>query len=208
MRWSSYHQKMRVIAGIYRSRQLLAPKGMQTRPTSDRLRETLFNILSPRLDGCRFVDLYAGTGAVGIEALSRGAAHVWFAENAVPALASLQANLNALKIERGFTVEDRGVGAVLQRLGKLTQPIDVIFLDPPYEAEAEYTETLGFLGSARGRQILAADAVVIAEHGSKAKLVTRYGGLVQTRMVKQGDASLSFFGFPAEEKILPPDAGQ
>jgi 16S rRNA (guanine(966)-N(2))-methyltransferase RsmD len=208
MRCSSYHQEMRVIAGIYRSRQLLAPKGMQTRPTSDRLRETLFNILAPRLEGCRFADLYAGTGAVGIEALSRGAAHVWLAENAVPALASLRANLTALKIERGFTVEDRGVGAVLQRLAKLTQPIDVIFLDPPYEAEAEYTETLGFLGSARGRQMLAADALVIAEHGSKAKLAGRYGALVQTRMVKQGDAALSFFAFPAEEKSLHPDAGQ
>ena len=179
---------------------------MQTRPTSDRLRETLFNILAPRLDGCRFVDLYAGTGAVGIEALSRGAAHVWFAENAEAALVSLRANLTALKIDRGFTVEDRGVGAVLQRLGKLTQPMDVIFLDPPYEAEAEYMETLGFFGSARGRQMLAANAVVIAEHGSKTKLAGRYGALVQTRVVKQGDASLTFFAFPAEEKILPPDA--
>lgn len=181
---------------------------MHTRPTSDRLRETMFNILAPRMEGCRFVDLYAGTGAVGIEALSRGAAHVWFAENVAPALASMRANLAALKIERGFTVEDRGVGAMLQRLAKLTQPIDVIFLDPPYEAEAEYTETLGFLGSARGRQMLAANALVIAEHGSKAKLTARYGALVQTRVVKQGDASLSFFSFPAEEKILPPDAAQ
>ncbi len=81
---------MRVIAGTFRSRQLSAPRGTQTRPTSDRLRETLFNILAPRLEGCRFVDLYAGTGAVGIEALSRGAAHVWFAENAEPALAALR----------------------------------------------------------------------------------------------------------------------
>jgi 16S rRNA (guanine966-N2)-methyltransferase len=199
---------MRVIAGTYRSRQLLAPKGMQTRPTSDRLRETLFNILSPRMEGCRFVDLYAGTGAVGIEALSRGAAHVWFAENAALALASLRANLAALRIERGFTVEDRGVGAVLQRLGKLTQLVDTVFLDPPYEAETEYTETLGFLGSARGRQMLVADALVIAEHGSKAKLAARYGGLVQMRVVKQGDASLTFFSFPAEEKSLHPDVGQ
>lgn len=181
---------------------------MQTRPTSDRLRETLFNIVSPHIEGCRFVDLYAGTGAVGIEALSRGASHVWFAENAAPALASLRANLSSLKIGRGFTVEDRGVGAVLQRLGKLTQPVDVVFLDPPYEAEAEYTETLGFLGSARGRQMLAADALVIAEHGSKAKLAARYGALVQVRVVKQGDAALTFFAFPAEEKNLHPDAGQ
>src|ERR1700746_843601 len=99
---------MRVIAGTYRSRQLSAPRGMSTRPTSDRLRETLFNVLAPRIEGSRFVDLYAGTGAVGIEALSRGAEHVWFAEDAKPALASLRQNLAALKITKGFTVEDRG----------------------------------------------------------------------------------------------------
>jgi 16S rRNA (guanine966-N2)-methyltransferase len=81
---------MRVIAGTYRSRPLLAPRGDLTRPTSDRLRETLFNILAPRLTGCRFADLYAGTGAVGIEALSRGAEHVWFTEKAEPALAAIR----------------------------------------------------------------------------------------------------------------------
>src|ERR1700731_1523493 len=146
---------MRVIAGTLRSRQLSAPRGMQTRPTSDRLRETLFNILASRLDGCRFVDLYAGTGAGGIEAISRGAEHVWFAENAEPALAALRQNLSALKITRGFTLEDRGVGALLQRLGKLSEPVDLVFLDPPYEAEDEYEGTLNLLGSVPGRTILA-----------------------------------------------------
>jgi 16S rRNA (guanine(966)-N(2))-methyltransferase RsmD len=194
---------MRVIAGTYRSRPLAAPRGLDTRPTSDRLRETLFNILSPRLVGCRFVDLYAGTGAVGIEALSRGAAHVWFAENADPALASLRANLTALKIGKGFTLEPRGVGAVLQRLGKLAQPVDLVFLDPPYEADAEYAGTLNFLGSARGRELLAPDALVIVEHNKKAKLATRYGALEHTRLVKQGDAALSFFGFAAEKSPHP-----
>jgi 16S rRNA (guanine966-N2)-methyltransferase len=188
---------MRVIAGTYRSRQLVAPRGLQTRPTSDRLRERLFDILSPRVSGCRFVDLYAGTGAVGIEALSRGATHVWFAENAEPALASIRQNLAALKIVSGFTVEDRGVGAMLQRLGKISQLIDLVYIDPPYEAEAEYAGTLNFLGSARGRGTLAPDALVIAEHSSKAKLATRYGALEHTRLVKQGDAALSFFAFPA-----------
>lgn len=197
---------MRVIAGTYRSRPLAAPRGLDTRPTSDRLRETLFNILSPRLEGCRFVDLYAGTGAVGIEAISRGAAHVWFAENADPALASLRANLAALKITSGYTVETRGVGAVLQKLGKLTQQIDLVFLDPPYEAEAEYAGTLSFLGSARGREMLAPDALVIAEHAKKMKLAARYGALEHTRMVKQGDAMLSFFGLAAAEQSPRPDA--
>lgn len=194
---------MRVIAGTYRSRPLAAPRGLDTRPTSDRLRETLFNILSPRLEGCRFVDLYAGTGAVGIEAISRGAAHVWFAENADPALASLRANLSALKITSGYTVESRGVGAVLQKLGKLSQQIDLVFLDPPYEAEAEYAGTLSFLGSARGREMLAPDALVIAEHNRKMKLAARYGALEHTRLVKQGDAMLSFFGLAAAENPRP-----
>jgi 16S rRNA (guanine(966)-N(2))-methyltransferase RsmD len=190
---SAYDVKMRVIAGTYRSRTLSAPRGDKTRPTSDRLRETLFNILAPRIADSRFVDLYAGTGAVGIEALSRGASHVWFAENAVPALASLQKNLATLKIDRGFTLEERGVGAMLQQLGKLQLPIDIVYLDPPYEAEDEYSGTLNFFGSVRGRAILAPNALVIAEHNSKAKLAARYGALEHTRLVKQGDAALSFF---------------
>ena len=184
--------KMRVISGTYRSRPLVAPRGMQTRPTSDRLRETLFNILAPRVEGSRFVDLYAGTGAVGIEALSRGAGHVWFAEDATAALAVLRKNLASLRITQGFTLEERGVGALLQRLSK-AQPVDVVFLDPPYEAENEYSGTLNFFGSERGRALLAADAVVVAEHSSKAKLAQRYGGLVHSRFLKQGDAALSFF---------------
>lgn len=191
---------MRVIAGTYRSRQLVAPRGTSTRPTSDRLRETLFNIIAPRIDGCSFVDLYAGTGAVGIEAISRGAAQVWFAENSDAALAAIRANLAALKILRGYTIEDRGVGAMLQRLAKLEKPIDIIFLDPPYEAEAEYEGTLNFFGSARGQHFLAPDAIVIAEHASKAELAKRYGGLEHYRLLKQGDAALSFYRIPVEEE--------
>ncbi|NYF79426.1 16S rRNA (guanine(966)-N(2))-methyltransferase RsmD [Granulicella arctica] len=191
---------MRVIAGTYRSRILTAPKGTETRPTSDRLRETLFNVLSPRLEGCRFIDLYAGTGAVGIEAISRGAAHVWFSENGPAAITALRTNLAALKITRGFTLEDRGTGALLQRLGKLGQLIDLLYLDPPYEAEAEYEATLNFLGSARGRAALSPDALVIAEHSSKSKLSARYGSLHHTRTKKQGEAALSFFAYPEEAK--------
>jgi 16S rRNA (guanine966-N2)-methyltransferase len=199
---------MRVIAGTFRSRQLLAPRGTATRPTSDRLRETLFNILAPRIPESRFVDLYAGTGAVGIEAISRGAAHVWFAENSEPAVASLRANLAALKIVNGYTLEDRGTGALLQRLAKLNTPLDLVFLDPPYEAAGEYEGTLSFLGSARGRQLLSSDALVIAEHSSKSKLAQRYGALNHTRLVKQGDAALSFYAFPSIDPGPPhPDAG-
>jgi 16S rRNA (guanine966-N2)-methyltransferase len=200
---------MRVIAGTYRSRSLVAPRGDATRPTSDRLRETLFNILEARapgrgLAGCRFADLYAGTGAVGIEALSRGAAHVWFAERAAPALAAICANLKALRIVRGFTLEERGVGAMLERMAKDAGPggaaerLDVVFLDPPWEAVAEYEATLHLLGSARGGVVLAPGAVVIAEHSSKLLLGGRYGELAQTRRLKQGDAALSFYAVGAE----------
>src|ERR1700761_9286082 len=107
---------MRVIAGMYRSRPLAAPRGDKTRPTSDRLRERLFNILAPRIAGARFADLYAGTGAIGIEALSRGAAHVWFAEKAAPAVAALRANLSSLGIRSGYAIEPRGVSPLLQQL--------------------------------------------------------------------------------------------
>ena len=212
---------MRVIAGTHRSRLLAAPPGTLTRPTSDRLRETLFNILAPRLPGCRFVDLYAGTGAVGIEALSRGVAHVWFAEKAPPAIAALRANLRSLAITSSYTLEDRGTGALLDRLGKLTASakftsasgvpenpspnrIDIVFLDPPYEAADEYTGTLSFLGSTRGLALLAPDALVVAEHGTKVPLPPSFGGLTQTRTRKQGDASLTFFA-PAPQVLRETD---
>jgi 16S rRNA (guanine966-N2)-methyltransferase len=199
---------MRVIAGTYRSRQLNAPRGTATRPTSDRLRETLFNILHPRIEGARFVDLYAGTGAVGIEALSRGAAHVFFSENAAPALASLRENLKTLKVTRNHTIEDRGTGAALQQLTKLpathSPGVDIIYIDPPYEAEAEYESTLSFLGSARGRTILAPNAIVIAEHSSKSKLPARFGALEHYRLLKQGDAALSFYRLISAESVSEP----
>jgi 16S rRNA (guanine966-N2)-methyltransferase len=187
---------MRVIAGTYRSRPLVSPAGTTTRPTSDRLRETLFNILAPKIPGARFVDLYAGTGAVGIEAISRGAEFVWFAEKAEPALKTLRKNLATLKIANGFALEDRGTGALLQRLTKLGKTIDAVYLDPPYEAEDEYAGTLGWLGSGAGLKVLAEDAVVVAEHGTRAKvaLAERYGGLVRTRVYTQGEATLSFYG--------------
>ena len=183
---------MRVIAGTYRSRLLTAPSGTATRPTSDRLRETLFNILAPRLLNSAFADLYAGTGAVGIEALSRGARHVWFAENASPALKALHANLASLRIPANYTVDNRGVLPLLQ---KITHTLDLVFLDPPYETEDAYTQTLGFLGGLAGVNRLSPKALVIAEHATRGgfALAERYGRLARTRQLKQGDASLSFY---------------
>lgn len=181
---------MRVIAGTFRSRPLAAPRGLATRPTSDRLRETLFNVLAPRIAAAHFLDLYAGSGAVGIEAISRGAAHVDFVERERPALSTLRANLASLKIESGITIRAVAVREFLHRTTP-SQPFDIVFLDPPYEAEAEYASTLGFLGSAA--TWLAPQATVIAEHRRKDALADIYGTLHRTRLLEQGDAALSFF---------------
>lgn len=184
---------MRVIAGTHRSRQLAAPKGLDTRPTSDRLREALFNVLAPRIAGTHFVDLYAGSGAVGIEALSRGVAHVWFAEKAVPAVAAIRANLKALRIESGYTIDERGTLALLATLAEKGTAVDILFLDPPYDAAHEYQSTLAFLGGAGASAMFAADTMVVAEHNKKIPLAEKYGALERTRVLQQSDAALSFY---------------
>src|SRR5580693_1859432 len=105
---------MRIIAGTYRSRALAAPPGMGTRPTSDRLRETLFNVLAPRIENVAFLDLYAGSGAVGLEAISRGAARVTFVERAPAALKILNTNLERLGISSSVRIHAKSVWAFLK----------------------------------------------------------------------------------------------
>jgi len=185
---------MRVIAGTLRRRTLEAPAGMETRPTSDRLRETLFNVLAPRMEGARFLDLYAGSGAVGIEAVSRGAERVVMVERAAAALKVLRANLESLGLRGGVRVEAVSVAAFLKKVRAVSAGFvfDIVFMDPPYHAEDEYTLTLGLLGG-EGLRLLAPDAVVIAEHRRKEKLEERYGVLERTRVLEQGDAGLSFY---------------
>jgi len=180
---------MRIIAGRLRSRTLQAPPGLATRPTTDRLRETLFNVLAPRIEGAAILDLYAGSGAVGIEALSRGAARVVFVERAAPALKVLRANLARLEINDRFEIYSGAVSAFLRRGGA---GFDVVFLDPPYDAEAEYATALGLLGGA-ATALLLDGAPVIAEHRRKEKLELNYGTLTRKRLLEQGDAALSFY---------------
>jgi len=183
---------MRVISGTYRSRRLAAPPGLGTRPTSDRLRETLFNILAPRVPGATFADLYAGSGANGIEALSRGAGMVFFVENAAPAMEAIRLNLKSLGIVSGYGLEPRSVSSFLRRLAQRERELDIVFLDPPYEAVEEYTATLELLGG-ECAALLGAGSVVVAEHRRKLPLNERYGALARYRVKEQGDAALSFF---------------
>lgn len=187
---------MRIIAGKFRSQPLMAPKGWDTRPTSDRLRETLFNVLSPRIEGAVFADLFAGTGAVGIEALSRGARHVYFAENSRVALATLQSNLQRFPVSSLGSVEPGGTLPLLRRLAKQKATLDVVFLDPPYSDAGSYSETLELVG---GSALLANGGTVVAEHSRRIPLAARYGHLTRYRALKQGEACLSFFSFAPDE---------
>ena len=177
---------MRVIAGRFRSRPLKSVPGLQVRPTPDRLREALFNVLAPRISGTTFLDAYAGSGSVGIEALSRGAAHVILIERNPQALLVARDNLRSLKIESEVTLV-RGKATVLIPNYKP----DIAFIDPPYDQEKEYTESLTTLAQL-------ACGLVIAQHPSKLMLEPHYGtpevGVIEKyRVLKQGDNSLSFY---------------
>ena len=181
---------MRVIAGRFKSRRLKTLRGLRTRPTSDRLRETLFNVLGPSVAGAVFADCYAGSGAVGIEALSRGAAQVYFLENFRPATQVIRDNLSRLGVQTGYEILPLDVPAGLRRLEGRSVRLNIVFLDPPYQAAGEYERTLQWLGKAT---LLAPEAYVIAEHARPQTLAERYGALARTRTLRQGDTVLSFF---------------
>jgi len=181
---------MRIIAGKYRSRTLRSLKDQALRPTSDRLRETLFNILGPTVDGATFVDLYAGTGAVGMEALSRGARHAILAEHHAPAVALIRRNLELLGIGVEAEVLGMGVARAIERLEARNIHAQFIFLDPPYGADMEYESTMASLGDS---PLVAPEGRVIVEHLRKRSLPERVGDLELARVVEQGDAALSFY---------------
>lgn len=172
---------MRVIAGEFRSRRLKTPAGFDVRPTPDRLREALFNVLASLIEGSVFLDAYAGSGSVGIEALSRGAARAIFIERARDAAAVIRENLAALGLSKQAEVLQ---GRTLQYLPH--RKADIIFLDPPYPLEAEYSAALELLGQVP-------PPLAIVQHSSRFRLEQQYGGVRRTRVLKQGDNSLSFY---------------
>ena len=189
---------MRIVAGTLRSRQLKSLKGLALRATSDRLRETLFNILGTRVEGSRFLDLFAGSGAIGIEAISRGAVSAVFVENHSAAVRLIRANLASLRIESGARVMTAEVAAAIRTLEKLPDTaFDFIFLDPPYAEEKQYEGTLRALE----KSLLAGEStIVIAEHRKTFALPASLGALERVRILHQGDAALSFY-----RKRLPQD---
>ena len=185
---------MRVISGKYRGRPLRSLRGTEIRPTSDRLRETLFNVLTAgnpqALESTVWLDLFAGTGAVGIEALSRGARQAYFVETSATAAKLIEQNLQSLGIEEGYKVLRDNLAGVIWRLQREHFVADVVFLDPPYRMQYSYEETLTVLA---GSSLVWAMSLVIAEHEKTFELGDEFGSLRRIRKLTQGNTALSFY---------------
>ncbi len=173
---------MRVIGGEFRSRVLRTLPDLTVRPTPDRLRETLFNILADVIVGTVFIDAYAGSGSVGIEALSRGAAKAIFIEKSRPAAEVIQANLESLGLRSRSAVWT----ATVQR--RITgDDADIVFIDPPYPLEKEYAISMNLLGENPPR------IWAIAQHSRHFEMAGQYGKLSRSRSVVHGENVLSFY---------------
>jgi len=181
---------MRVIAGTLKGRRLKAPTWDGLRPTSDKLRETLFNILAPRIAGARVLDGYAGTGAVGIEALSRGAVSVTFVENDRRAQTLIAENLAHCGVERGYAIIRATVARAVEQLDAAAfgpyELFDIVWLDPPYDEPPDAViEAAGAL--------MAPGGLLVLEHARRRPAPGNAGRLVRVRQVTSGDSTLSFY---------------
>jgi 16S rRNA (guanine(966)-N(2))-methyltransferase RsmD len=186
---------VRVIGGAHRGRRLRTVEGLDVRPTSDRLRETLFNILTSHIEESRFLDICAGSGAIGLEAISRGARQVTFIDNSRRACSIIEANLRALGAEDLSVIINRDAAAALKQLAQAGEVFDIAFLDPPY-ASGIYHTVMRLLDE---RPLLSGDAIVVVEHRAKTPPEERYGRLRMYRVVKQGESALAFYTASREE---------
>jgi 16S rRNA (guanine966-N2)-methyltransferase len=192
---------MRVIAGAYRGRKLRTLEGAEVRPTSDRLRETLFNILTPQIRNSRFLDICAGSGAVGVEAISRGAGDVVFVESSRAACWVIETNLQTLRVDDGFRLIRRDATPALKELAQTSSRFDIVFFDPPYASEL-YDQVMNELSSG---SLLDAGSIVVVEHRSRHRLPPAYSNLKTYRELKQGESSLSFYKLEANPEAATPD---
>jgi len=179
---------------------LKSPPSLQVRPTSDRLRETLFNVIAPRIQGAHFLDLCSGSGAVGIEALSRGARHVTFVDRARKMFALIEANLELCQIakEERQVVQAEAADFLRQALRRAPRQVgrgksvawDIVFFDPPYATD--YLQVLDSFG-AHTSSLLTESGLLVVEHHHKRELPDELGNLRRTRVLKHGDSALSFY---------------
>jgi len=180
---------LRVIAGAHKGRRLKTPTWDGLRPTSDRLRETLFNVVSPRLEGARVLDGYAGTGALGIEAISRGATSVTFIDEDRRAQALVDENLARCGIENGYAIIRASVARGIETLQAAGQVFDLVLLDPPYDLDP--ARVLSGVEA-----IMAPDALLVLEHGRRQPVPAEAGRLRLGRDLKSGDSALAFYTCP------------
>jgi 16S rRNA (guanine966-N2)-methyltransferase len=185
---------MRVIAGEAKGRRLKAPKGRELRPTGDRVKEALFNILPHDLSGRKVLDLFAGTGNLSIEALSRGAEEAVLVDISRDAVQVIEENVRGLGLTERARVLTAPVFKSVRMLSRGEERFDLIFLDPPYDKEL-VGETLKAI-AAEG--LLAESGVVVAEHSVREKVQERYGALALSDQRRYGDTMLSFFGYSKE----------
>ncbi len=186
---------MRIIAGKFRGRNLKGPPSLEVRPTSDRLRETLFNVIAPRIAAARFLDLCAGSGAVGIEAISRGANHVTLVDSSREMCTLIKSNLELCRIERSESVVIQSeaqdyLRRFVSKQPDSGKPWDIVFFDPPYDSE--YFPILNLLG-AHVSSLLTENGLLIVEHHHKNELADELGSIIRNRILKQGDSALSFY---------------
>lgn len=187
---------MRVVAGVHGGRVLAAPKGGHTRPTSDRVKESLFAILRDEVVDAAVLDLYAGSGALGIEALSRGASHATFVDRSAQAIAAVRANLRTLRVPaEAVTIAKSTVMAYLNGSRADTPAYDLAFLDPPYDTH-DTADVMAALGGG-DVPLLADTATVVIEHSRSAVVADVYGALERVSVRRYGDTSLSLFRRPA-----------
>jgi len=183
---------MNIIAGSARGLRLRVPKGTQVRPTSGRVRTSLFSILAPRIEGARVLDLFAGCGSLGLEALSRGAAFCCFVELARPALAALEENLARSRLgDRAEVLRHDALTAttVLESLA----PFDLVLIDAPYQPLRERPRRfLDFLEALASGPVLAPDAIVVVQHDARTALPAAIGRLRTTDRRSYGSTSLTF----------------
>jgi 16S rRNA (guanine966-N2)-methyltransferase len=178
---------MRIIGGTSRGRRLSGPSGAAIRPTADPVKEALFNILADRIVGARFLDLFAGTGNIGLEALSRGATHATFVESNPTACRLLETNIRRCSFERVAAVRPVPVSRFLKHARG--PAYDIVFLDPPYEAQ----DAQGVLPSLGADAIMHPHGVVVVEHFHKTHLDDRIGHLALVKTYRYGDTCLSVF---------------
>jgi len=177
---------MRIIAGEFKGTRIVAPKGRPLRPTSDKVKEALFSIISTEVQGIHFLDLYAGTGSIGIEALSRGAHHAWFVEENSNHLGFIQKNVEKCHLMAKSTIINSHVKSFITGTFK---PFDIIFMDPPY-----FDDSLeNILGHPKLHSLLKKNGFIILEHFKKVSLMDGYGNLKKLKEYRYGDTQLTFF---------------